>query len=156
MIEAMKPADLQNFQFFEQEVTLDRQREWLTRMVKSRHDRVFVIEHEGRMVGTCGLHEIDWEGQNARLGAILFSKDSRGQSIGSGAIRLLISHGFEILNLHKLYVKVFAENTASVITDAHLGFQFEARLRQQYRLRGEFHDMVVMSMFSHEWKGRTE
>jgi diamine N-acetyltransferase len=152
MVLAMRPADLGNFLFFEQQLTLERQREWLREKMASRHDRVFVIEYDGQMVGTCGIHEIDWHNHNARLGAMIFSSAFRGKKIGSEAIRQLIAEGFEVLGLYKLYLKVFAENTASATKYAHLGFQFEARLRGQYCLRGVFHDMVVMSMFREEWE----
>lgn len=151
MVEAMRVQDLQNFLFFEQEVTVERQTAYLEKILVSPHNKLFVILYQGRIVGTCGLHEIDWQNKNARLGIMIFSTEFRGRSLGSGALRLLIKHGFRAMGMYKLYLKVFAENTGSCTKYAHLGLQFEARLRRQYLLRGEYHDMVVMSVFDQDW-----
>ena len=152
MCRRMNPSDLQNFSFFEKPVSLSKQQAYLAHITASSSDQMYVILYKGEMVGTCGLHEMDFHNRNARIGVMLFAKDFRGKGIGSAAIRLLLMHAFGDLRLHKVYLKVFAENTASCTKYAHLGFEFEARLRQQYCLRGEYHDMVVMSILAHNWK----
>ncbi len=60
----------------------------------------------------------------------------------------------EGLALHKIYLIVFAENTASATKYSHLGFQFEARIQEHYRLKNTYHDMVQMRIFAEEWRKR--
>ena len=67
---------LRYFSFFQNKVTLGRQRQYFTRMIKSDTDRVFVIETElGDFLGTCGLHDIDPVNENLRIGIIIFNKN---------------------------------------------------------------------------------
>ncbi|MBX4205041.1 MAG: GNAT family N-acetyltransferase [Candidatus Doudnabacteria bacterium] len=153
MIFAMDFSSLQNFSFFDKPPTIDRQRAYLEKLAHSTHDVLYVICHEDRIIGTCGLHEIDRDNHNARIGVMIFSPEFRGHGLGAAAIRKLLTVGFGTYQMHKLYFKVFAENTISCTKYAHLGFQFEARLKEQYYLKGEYHDMVVMSVFAREWKG---
>lgn len=153
MCREMNTDHLRNFSFFDEPVTVERQRAYLEKQITSPNDDLFAVMLGWRIVGTCGLHEIDWSNRNARLGVMLFTNEHRGQGIGSAAMRLVIEEGFKLRKLEKIYVKVFAENTASATKYAHLGFQFEARLRKHYHLRGEYHDMVVMSVFADEWTG---
>ncbi len=154
MCKEMKSDSLKNFSFFEEEVTLERQREYLARVIASTRDQLYAIMYFGKMIGTCGLHEIDGHNRNCRIGAMLFSKEFRGKGLGSEAIRQIVSIAFRHFGMHKAYLKVFAENTASCTKYAHLGFQFETLLREQYRLRGKYHDMVVMSMFARDWRAK--
>ncbi len=45
--------------------SLEGEREWLKQMAEDRNQILWVIEYEGRPVGTTGIHAIDW-GQPAR------------------------------------------------------------------------------------------
>ncbi|MBP9821861.1 MAG: GNAT family N-acetyltransferase [Candidatus Pacebacteria bacterium] len=158
MCEAMNVDALQNFQFFERKVTVERQQAYLSHAISSNRDKLFSVLCDGKIIGTCGLHEIDRQNKNARVGIMIFSQQNRGQHFASRALRKLLALAFGKLGLHKVYLKVFKENTASCTKYAHLGFQFETVLREQYRLRRKYHDMVVMSMFARDWrkeKGRS-
>jgi RimJ/RimL family protein N-acetyltransferase len=152
MVWMMKPDALKNFMFFERKVTFERQSAYLANMIASDRDELFAITWLGGMIGTCGLHEIDRHNKNARLGVMIFECQYRGKGFGAEAIRKLLALAFKKYKFHKVYLKVFAENTASCTKYAHLGFEFETRLREQYRLRGKYHDMAVMSMFARDWR----
>ncbi len=42
-------------------LSLDAQKEWLDKVARDPDSVIWVIEHEGRAVGTTGIHEIDWK-----------------------------------------------------------------------------------------------
>jgi RimJ/RimL family protein N-acetyltransferase len=152
MVKAMRVESLQNFSFFDSDVTVERQRSYLEKVRVSQRDELFVIIWRDQIIGTCGLHEIDHDNHNARIGSMIFSPEFRSKGLGAAAIRQLVTLGFGEYKMCKLYLKVFAENTVSCTKYAHLGFQFEARLRRHYLLKGEYHDMAVMSVFADEWE----
>src|SRR5437870_1566082 len=84
MLDVMVMADLQNFYFFAgktEKPTLEKQREYIRNCISNNEERLFVIHHKGRLIGTCGLHNIDWNCKNARVGVMLFSKEFRGQGL---------------------------------------------------------------------------
>lgn len=43
--------------------SLEGEREWLKQMAEDRNQILWVIEYEGRPVGTTGIHAIDWANQ---------------------------------------------------------------------------------------------
>ena len=149
-----KRGSFDNLAFFERETDYDRQRRYLERMLRSQTDELFLIR-EGEydsLAGTIGLHEIDQHLRNARIGAIIFNSNQRGKGLGSRSIGLLLAHAFGERGLNKVYLNVFSENEKGRRLYKRLGFVEEGILRQEYLLRGKFHDFVRMSMLASEWR----
>lgn len=148
---AARPENLRNFRFYEKPVSLEDEIAWLAEMTTSRHDQVFVVLLEGRIIGSCGLHEIDWKCLNTRIGIMIFDPSDRGHGLGSRAGAKLLSYAFKRLDMYKLYLKVLTGNRQSLIMDINLGFEFEARLVGEYRLGDEYLDMNRMYMTRDMW-----
>jgi [ribosomal protein S5]-alanine N-acetyltransferase len=151
MVKAMYPDSLQNFAFFRTALTVDRQRAYLAEKSMSDTDRLFAIRQGGKIIGTCGLHEIDRRNHNARVGCMLFSPESRGQGYGAQALRQLLQRAFHMKKMHKLYITVLADNVSGIGKYLHLGFRVEGVLRRHYHIGGEYRDMITMSLYADEW-----
>src|SRR5215510_386594 len=71
--------------------------------------RYFAIEplpnqpHAGEMVGACSLQYIDLRNRHAELGIFLIARDLHGSGYGTDAVCLLLSYGFDVLRLDKVY-----------------------------------------------------
>lgn len=153
IVAAMRPESTQNLAFFEEPITVERERAYLERMRSSRDSVIMLVEHvDERLLGTIGLHEIDAEMRTARLGMIIFDPADRGKGYGSYAIRCMLAYGFVQFGLNKIYLNVFVENERGRRLYAGLGFKVEGTLRQEYLLRGQYHDLVRMSMLAGEWQ----
>lgn len=107
-----------------------------------------------RMVGNCGLFKIDWRNRSAGLGISIGDRDCWSQGIGAKAIRLLLDHGFGSLNLHRIWLQVFAENERAVRCYEKVGFVHEGRFRQSEHRLGRYRDTLVMSVLRPEWESR--
>jgi len=155
VLDAMGENAAKNLSFFSKPVTLERQREYLQRMTHSPTDRLYLIRDfiSGAIVGTVGLHEIDTYNKSARLGILIFNPELRRSGIGSRAVRLALECGFVKLdlNLNKVYAKCFVTNRKMQIFLLKLGFKPEAILKNEYLLRGKYHDMVQMVIFREEF-----
>lgn len=107
--------------------------------------------HDGRIVGGVGLHHIDALDRTTSLGYWL-APGARGHGLVTRACARLIDHCFGALDLHRVEIRVAPGNDASLRVAKRLGAKEEGRLREATLLGGERHDLVVLSILSHEWK----
>lgn len=114
----------------------------------------FAIEVEGRFVGGGGFSHLDHKHRRAEVGIFVGDKSLWDRGVGSEAMRQMIDYGFEQLNLHRIYLRVFAENQRAIHVYEKLGFQQEGRSRQSEWRHGRWHDMLWMSILQPEWQAR--
>ena len=157
ILRVLDPNSARNLQMFAEGKApgLERQRAYLRRMVDSASDYFLLIEGAGgQLLGTIALHEVDMHHRNARFGILIFDRNERGKGKGSAAINLLLHFAFLELRLHKVYGKVFTTNDAALSNYVRLGFHPEGVLRQEYLLRGKYHDMKFISILRKEWQAK--
>ena len=123
--------------------------EWVESMMKKRSDLVlFVIEAQAtnEAIGTCQLLNINWRHRCAELQIRIGSPGHQGRGLGSEAVKLLTMFGFKDLNLHRIYLHVFATNQRAVKAYAKCGFQQEGILREAAFIDGQWTDIVIMAL----------
>lgn len=142
--------------FAESRVTLADQRAYLNRIWNSPTDKLYLVEFDpphANPLGSIGLHEIDWANGVARVGMMIFRPGDRGLGYGSEAIGHLHRIAFEELGLHRLHANVIASNAKNLSRFMGLGYRFEGVMRERYLRNGVRHDMALLSLLSHEWRG---
>ena len=72
------------------------------------------------------------------------------QGLGREALEMLLHYGFEELNLHRIYLRVFASNERAVHLYEKMGFRHEGRWRDGEFRHGRYHDLLWMSMLRDE------
>lgn len=149
----LNPETVKKFSFFSSMPALADEERYLTEMFTSGSDLLLVIKtlDTDEFIGTIGLHEIEYGNETARIGIILFNTEIHGKGFAGKAIRLLVSYAFNELGLHKIYLNVFEENDNSRGIYKHLGFQEEGMLRKEYKLRGEYKNLVRMATIKEDW-----
>ena len=114
------------------------------------------IQPEGKeqwvFVGGCGLFDFDWRVRQAEIGIHIGKKEYWNQGFGTRIIDLLLKHGFETLNLNRIYLRVFGNNPRAIRTYKKAGFVEEGILRQGHFHNGEYEDVYLMSVLRSEWK----
>jgi RimJ/RimL family protein N-acetyltransferase len=103
-------------------------------------------------VGNCGLIDIDWQNRSAEMGILIGEKQYWNQGFGSKAMRLLLKHGFENLNLHRLWLRVFETNQRAIRSYEKAGFTLEGKFREAQFLDGKYVDVMIMSMLHSGWQ----
>jgi RimJ/RimL family protein N-acetyltransferase len=133
--------------------TRDDEIAWIRRTIASTSDVVFsVIEStDGRYLGQIGIHQIHARSRVGRLGVVIAARRDMGQGHGSEAIRAALDHAFGALNLHKIWVMMFAHNTRTRGICERIGFVEEGRMREEYFHDGKWHDMIRLGMLAREW-----
>jgi len=103
-------------------------------------------------VGNCGLFNIDWQNRFAEIGIHIGEKGYWNQGFGTKAVRLILKHGFDNLNLHRLWLRVFETNHRAIRSYEKAGFTPEGKFRQAQYLDGKYVDVMIMSMLKPEWQ----
>ena len=131
--------------------------QWFENMLKRPKDEhPFAIEikaGEGwEMIGNCGIFSIDWRNRSAEIGIFIGEKRYWNQGYGAETMRLLLRHGFNTLNLHRLFLRVFENNARAVRAYEKAGFVHEGRMRQAEFSGGDYVDVLFMSVLRPEWQ----
>ncbi len=128
--------------------TLEKQKEWFDRYIKNSDRKMFVIESDGRLVGNVGLTDISETDCNAGLFIVIGEKEYWGKGIGEQAIHFILDFAFNQLNLHKVWLYVCDANIGAINLYEKCGFKQEGRLKQMWRIDGEYYDEIVMAKFN--------
>ena len=67
-------------------------------------------------------------------------------------MRLLLKHGYENLNLHSLWLRVFELNQRALRAYEKAGFKLEGKFREGQFLEGKYVDVMIMSVLQTEWQ----
>jgi len=104
-------------------------------------------------IGNCGLHFIEQVNNAAEFGIMIGEKEFWNKGLGREAAKLTLKHGFENLNLNRIYLYVFETNPRAQRSYEAVGFIKEGVQRQGIYKNGRYIDVIVMSILHSEWKG---
>jgi RimJ/RimL family protein N-acetyltransferase len=103
------------------------------------------------MIGSCGLFDFNWRARKAEIGIMIGVKEHWNKGYGGETMRLMMQHGFETLNLHRIYLKVYASNPRAIRSYEKIGFVLEGRMREASYENGAYQDDLIMSVLRPEW-----
>ena len=141
-------------------LSLAEEEDWFEGVLKrSPFERPLAIEiqpdpkkEDWVFVGNCGLIAIDWQNRSAEIGIHIGEKEYWDQGFGTKAMRLMLKHSFNNLNLHRLWLRVFEINQRAIRSYEKAGFIQEGKFRQAQYLDGKYVDVMIMSMLQNEWQ----
>ena len=121
---------------------------WTKTMIDTGKAVQFIIcTKEGdEPVGSVYLRDIDRNHNKAEYGIFIGEEQALGKGYGTQAARLMISYGFHRAGLHKLMLRVLAENGQALGSYEKAGFVKEAYLKDEVFLEGCYKDVIYMSV----------
>jgi RimJ/RimL family protein N-acetyltransferase len=125
---------------------------WLERLRMAPF--AWIIEHDGRPIGEIRLHPLEAKDQTARIAIGMFDPRGLGQGLGTEAMRLVLTYGFDTLGLHRIELRVLVFNARAIACYQKCGFVVEGRLRQSALIDGERHDDLIMGLLAPEFHAR--
>ncbi|MEA2663374.1 MAG: hypothetical protein QOI11_318 [Candidatus Eremiobacteraeota bacterium] len=112
----------------------------------------FVVELEGRIVGSTRYGEIREADRALEIGWTWYLPEFRGTWVNPAAKRALLAHAFERLGMLRVQLKCDARNVPSQRAIEKLGAVREGVLRMHLRLPDGFQrDTVMYSIVASEW-----
>ena len=109
-----------------------------------------------KLIGTCAFDHIDWRIHAAEFGIVIGEKSYWNQGYGTDSVRLLLRHGFNTLNLNRIFLHVFDNNPRAIHAYEKAGFTLEVRERQAEYRDGKYIDLLLMSILKSEYLERGE
>lgn len=134
-------------------IALTNERQTLERLA-GQHVYAIVTTAEDRLIGNCGLHDIDQIDATAEIGIFIGDKASWNKGYGREAMRLLLGYGFDYLSLRNIMLRVFAFNARAIASYRGLGFSEIGRRRSAVKREGTEHDVILMDILDTEFRER--
>lgn len=140
------PSVVQNF-IFRQTFTPEMHRNWLAAKVATGQVVQYIIidKADDKLVGSVYYRDIDNHNRSAEYGIFIGEESARGKGLGTETAKLFTDFGFAELKLHRISLRVLAENTAARRSYEKAGFVQEGIFRDMELLDGQYRDVVFMA-----------
>jgi RimJ/RimL family protein N-acetyltransferase len=99
-------------------------------------------------IGNISLQNINWIDRNAEIAFLLGEKDFWGKGVMLEAGQLLINHGFESLNLHKIYCGTSSDNSGMQKLAEKLKMEKEGIRKEALFKNGVYHDIIEFGILN--------
>lgn len=132
--------------------TRESHENWIRTMIETgKVVQMMICEREtGRAVGSVYIRDIEPIHQKAEYGIFIGEDDARGKGYGTAAARLMIKYCFEEMKLHRLFLRVYAENEQAIRSYEKAGFVKEAYLHDDVYVDGRYRDIVLMGIINQQ------
>lgn len=141
------PNVMKNF-IFRDKFTPEMHNHWLdTKVASGEVIQYIIIDKEtDTEIGSVYFRDIDKKSSSAEYGIFIGEDNYRGKGLGTETASLFINYGFESLKLHRIFLRVIAENKAAFHAYKAAGFKQEGYMRDMVKLDGEYKDIIFMSI----------
>lgn len=129
-------------------------REYYETTIKSHENLVLAIcdKTNDLHIGNVSLQGIDTLGQSAEFAIMIGNKSYQGKGVGKESMRLMVKHGFEELNLHRIFCGTAEDNIGMQKLALALGFKEEGRSRDAIYKTGIFKNLIHYGLLRNELK----
>lgn len=110
----------------------------------------FMVTRGEAIVGHVALKNVDRANRMAELGMGI-GPEHRGQGLAAVAVRLLLRHAFDAVDLERVWATAHCDNVASHRALLRAGFVREGTLRQHYVIGGRRVDHAIFGVLASEW-----
>ena len=129
--------------FTDAHVSREEQEKWYRKQLRDKKNLVF-IAFADVPVGYCQVKNIDYVNRSCELGFYI-APEYQNRGYGTILVKELINYAGEKLNLHRLYLEIFADNEKAIRLYERCGFRNDGILRDKIYKNGRFRDVLVMS-----------
>jgi UDP-4-amino-4,6-dideoxy-N-acetyl-beta-L-altrosamine N-acetyltransferase len=146
--------DVYEYLFDFQFISPEQQKNWYEKTLSDPGRQLLLIEdQQANPLGLVQLARIDFRNRSAEWGFFIGNTESRYGGHAAETEFLVLKYAFDYLNLNKLYCFTFAFNQKVLSVHSRFGFQTEGVLKEHIYHRGKYEDVVIMSIFRHNYQG---
>lgn len=157
--------DWRNIQHFRRnfreyrELSMANQEQWYSKVSVSPNDFMFIIEKldDRTPIGVCGLLYVNWIIRSADYSFYIGHEEAYIDDKGYAeeASHLLLSYGFNNLNLHKIWMELYSYDERKInFFSKKFNFHKDGTLRDNCFEDGVYHDSHIFSLLSKEYKSQ--
>lgn len=111
----------------------------------------WVIELNGKCIGTAGFHHISKADHSAVYRIGIFDVEHLSEGLGTEVTKLLVDWGFRVMGWHRVELRVLDYNKRAIRCYEKCGFRVDGVLRENAFIDGRYFSDVVMSILKREW-----
>ena len=125
---------------------------WIETMIDTKKIIQFIITDasSNRDIGSVYFRDISKEHHKAEYGIFIGDETYIGKGVGTQVAKLAIQYGFEIMDLHKINLRVFADNKGAIRSYEKAGFLKEAYLYDEVLIKDQYKDMILMGIINRQ------
>lgn len=131
---------------------VDKEREALVDLMKNTVIFAIVEKETNKVIGNCGLQNVNETHRHAQLGTFIGDKSYWNQGIGTEANNLLLDYGFNVLNLNNISLEVVDYNKRAIRSYEKSGFKYVGKRRKAIFMAGEYHDVLIYDMLAEDFE----
>lgn len=102
-----------------------------------------IVDDDNIILGMISLTSINYLNQSAELHILIGDFENQGKGIGTLAVKEILNHGFNNLNLNRIQLNVLVYNDIAIKLYVKCGFKLEGKKRQAVYKNGKFVDMYM-------------
>jgi len=114
--------------------------------LKQSHEYYWIIEKNNIPIGTISIYNINYDHNRAEWGRFVIHPKYCRQGIGTAVLFAIINHGFNKLNLHKLYCYSIPTNLIALNLYSKLGFTIEGVLKDHIYINEKYSDYIILGL----------
>lgn len=118
--------------------------DWVKSLGKATNKVIFAIRADDKLIGVVQLIDIDPVHRSAELTIRIGDESQRGAGHGTQALKQTIDFAWRDLNLHRVCLRVFANNHQAIRAYEKAGFLEEGLMKEAAHIDGRYIDMVIM------------
>ena len=113
-----------------------------------------VLKENNRHIGNISLQKINLVNRNAEFAILIGDKENWGKGYSKEAAILIFKHGFDYLNLHKIYCGTSQDNIAMQKLALFLAMKEEGRRREIQYKNGKYVDQIYYGVLKKEFNNK--
>lgn len=123
---------------------------WYQHQLRNPH--AWVMEVRSRCIGGIFLHSLNLGERRASVAIGINDPSLRGLGLGTRAMRLVLGHAFETLQLHRVSLRVLEFNARAIASYKKCGFVREGIERETAFVDGAWRSDVIMGILEHDYR----
>ncbi len=129
------------------------QKAWMENFRNSDRSIKLMIELENaRTIGLMALENLDWKNRTAAVGCKISAKpEDRIKGDMIDAMKGILGYAFEELGMNCIYGEILEDNLFSRKLSRQAGFSEDGILRKRVYKRGQFRNVVAVSILKEEF-----
>ena len=130
--------------------TAESHNNWMKTRVETKDVYQFIINCDGKDVGSIYLRDVDLVNRKAEYGVFIGEEDYLGKGVGKAATKLILDFAFAQLKLHKVYLRVLSDNIGAIKSYESSGFVQEGFFKDEIFADGKYESVIFMAIFNRE------
>ena len=139
------------FRYISEEIDMEWYNQYLRTRTNSVRCAIVKTGDEEKILGLISLLSINNINRSAELHIMIGSEKDRGKGLGFFAVKEILNHAFNNLNLQRIELAVLKSNYPAQKLYNKVGFVQEGVKRKAVYKNGKYEDLLIMSILKEEY-----